>query len=57
MLYKLTFALNVILRDCSHLLPENQCLGTGTKWFCVHTLSTQNVDLNIVTPSPRQMPF
>ena len=52
MLYKLTFALDVSLRDCPHLLPGNQCLGTGTKWFCIHTLSTRYVDVNIVTPSP-----
>ena len=28
----------------------NQCLGTGTKWCCVHTLSTRNVTVYIVTP-------
>ena len=27
------------LRNCPHLVPENQCLGTGTKWRCVHRLT------------------
>ena len=33
------------IRLCSHLVPEHQCLGTGTKWCCVHTLGTQDVDM------------
>ena len=55
MLYKLTFALNVILRGCPHLLPRNQCLGTGTKWFSLrsHLEYPKYLDVNIVTPSPQ----
>ena len=32
-------------RLCSHLVPEYLCLGTGTKCCCVHTLSTQDIDM------------
>ena len=28
--------LNLTLRGCPHLVPGNQCLGTGTKWCGVH---------------------
>ena len=31
------------LRLCSHLVPEHQCPGTGTKWCCVQTLGTRYV--------------
>ena len=27
----------VSIRGCPHLVPGNQCLGTGRKWCCVHT--------------------
>ena len=39
-----------LMRGYSHLLFGNQCLGTGTKWCCVHTLtlSTRYVTLNVV---------
>ena len=33
----------VSIRGCPHLVPGNQCLATGTKWCCVHTLSTRYV--------------
>ena len=36
-------------------VPGNQCLGTGTKWCCVHTLSTRYVTVYIVNSS--QTPF
>ena len=29
-----------VIRGCPHLVFRNQCLGAGTKWCCVHTLST-----------------
>ena len=29
-----------VIRSCPHLVFRNQCLGAGTKWCCVHTLST-----------------
>ena len=35
------------LRACPHLVLGNQCLGTGTKWYCVHTLSTRYVTVYI----------
>ena len=36
---------------CPHFVPRNQCLGTrGTKWCCVHTLSTRYVTVYIGTP-------
>ena len=38
------------LRGCPHLVLGNQCLGTGTTWCCVHTLSTRYVSVYIVTP-------
>ena len=38
------------LRGCPHLEPGNQCLGTGTKWCCVHTVSTRYATAYIVTP-------
>ena len=28
--------LNLTLKGCPHLVPGNQCLGTGTKWCGVH---------------------
>ena len=31
------------LRLCSRLVPENQCPGTDTKWFCVQTLCTRYI--------------
>ena len=31
------------LRSCPHLVLGNQCLGTGTKCCCVHTLSSRYV--------------
>ena len=37
------------VRGCSHLMLGNQCLGTGTKWCCVHTLSTRYLTVYIVT--------
>ena len=33
------------IRLCSHLMPEHQCLGTGTKWCCVQTLGTRYVGM------------
>ena len=36
-------------------VPGNQCLGKGTKWCCVHTLSTRYVTVYIVNSS--QTPF
>ena len=36
-------------------VPGNQCLGTGTKWCCVHTLSTRYVTVYIVNST--QTPF
>ena len=36
--------------NCPHLVPENQCLGTGTKLGCVHRLSTWYVTAYIITP-------
>lgn len=45
-------------KGCSHSFPRNQCLGTGTKWSCVHTLSTQYVIDYIILPfSLCQTPF
>ena len=38
------------LRGCPHLVIGNQCLGTGTKWCHVHTLSTRYVTVYIVIP-------
>ena len=34
----------LFLRLCLHLVPEHLCLGTGTKWGCVHTRSSQDID-------------
>ena len=34
---------------CPNVEPGNQCLGTGTKSYCVHTLSTRYVTVYIVT--------
>ena len=36
-------------RGCPHLVLGNQCLGTDTKWCCVHTLNTRFVTVFIVT--------
>ena len=36
-------------------VPRNQCLGTGTKWCRVHTLSTRYVTVYIV--NSRRTPF
>ena len=45
-------------RGCPHLVLGNQCLGTGTKWCCVHTLSTRYVSVYIsYSISPCQPPF
>ena len=38
------------LRVCPHSEPWNQCLGPGTKWCCVHTVSTRYATAYIVTP-------
>ena len=38
------------LRGFPHLMLGNQCLGTSTKWCCVHTLITRYVSVYIVTP-------
>ena len=35
--------------NCPHLVPENQYLGTGTKWCCVHRLSIWYVTAYIIT--------
>ena len=37
------------VRGCPQLMPGNQCLGTGTKWCCVHSLSTRYVTVYKVT--------
>ena len=37
------------VRGCPHLVLENQCLGIGTKWFCVHILSTWYVTVYMIT--------
>ena len=37
--------INEGIRDCPHLVPGNQWLGTGTKRCCVHTLSIRCVTL------------
>ena len=42
--------LRIVERTCPHLVPGNQCLGTGTKWCCVHSLSTRSETVFIVTP-------
>ena len=45
-------------RDCPHLVPCNQCLGSGTKWCCVHNLSTLYATVYIISQlSPCQTPF
>ena len=40
------------LRECRYLMPYNQCLGIGTKWCCVHTLSTRYVTVQFYSISP-----
>ena len=35
--------------DCPHLVPCNQCLGSGTKWCCVHNLSTLYATVFLIT--------
>ena len=42
--------LRIVERACPHLVPGNQGLGTGTKWCCVHSLSTRSETVFIVTP-------
>ena len=38
------------LRGYPHLVIGYQCLGAGTKWCCVHTLSARYMTVSIVTP-------
>ena len=47
--------INQLLWACPHLVPESHCLGSGTKWCCVHTMSTRYVTVYIVNSS--QTPF
>ena len=54
------FAVNIpFLRGCPHSVLGNQCMGTGTKWCCVHTSSTRYVTVCKVHKvlSPCQTPF
>ena len=44
-------------RASPHLVPGNQCLGTGTKWWCVHTLSTWYETVHSYSILPCQTPF
>ena len=47
--------INQLLWGCLLFVPRNQCLGTGTKWCCVHTMSTRCVTVYIVNSI--QTPF
>ena len=47
---RLIVDLRIVERACPHLVPGNQCLGTGTKWCCLHTLSTRCETVFIFTP-------
>ena len=47
--------INQLLWGCLLFVPGNQCLGTGTKWCCGHTMSTRYVTVYIVNSS--QTPF
>ena len=47
---RLIVDLRIVERACPHLVPGNQCLGTGTKWCSVHSLSTRYETVFIVTP-------
>ena len=39
--------INQLLWGCLLFVPGNQCLGTGTKWCCGHTMSTRYVTVYI----------
>ena len=47
--------INQLVWACLLFVPGNQCLGTGTKWCCVHTMSTRYVTVYKVNFS--QTPF
>ena len=47
---RLIVDLRIVERACPHLVSGNQCLGTGTKWCSVHSLSTRYETVFIVTP-------
>ena len=49
--------LRIVERSCPHLVPGNQCLGTGTKCCCVHTLSTRWDCVHSYSISPCHTPF